>query len=645
MRRTEPKYRVGVVSSSRTVIETVQGISLDPSIDLQWAATTGMDAAVEFGRAMEKKGVEVVIGRRATAHFLRKALSIPVLALPVTSLDILNCIKAAIRYGRRILLPTYGGLFMDTGLIEEVFDVKIIQRIYTDGKTLEEAVRYGAEVGADVVIGGGGSTHYAEKYGIKGLEIIVSAETLSSILEDACSVAQSKREEMQRAMRYRYIVNAATDAIISIDQNGVVTTMNQAAKKLFNIRRDDIEGELLQNCIPGTRILDFLKNGRHEINELETIDGKSFLTNYMPIEMDTGIIGVVATFKDASDVIKDEKKIRKLSAKGLVTRYSIKDFVHRSQRMKDMIQKVKQFSKSFSTILIMGETGTGKEIIAQSIHNLSPRRLGPFVSINCGALPDQLLESELFGYEEGAFTGSRRGGKPGHFELAHQGTIFLDEIASTSSNVQTRLLRVLQEKEVMRIGGNEFLPVDVRVVAATNTELAEEVEKGRLREDLFFRLDVLKITVAPLRERMEDLPLLVRELLKRISAKYRIAPVKIPVACMHTLMEYRWPGNIRQLENFLERLTLLCGNGFDQAVFDELFHEVKRYVGQSGKNPEPLPAATIKLGDIYDHNEEILSIERALRKAKYNKIRAARALGISRTTLWRKIKQLNIDTA
>jgi transcriptional regulator with PAS, ATPase and Fis domain len=314
--------------------------------------------------------------------------------------------------------------------------------------------------------------------------------------------------------------------------------------------------------------------------------------------------------------------------------------------MKKMIERVKRFASTGSTITIVGETGTGKEILAQSIHNLSPRTKQAFVSINCAALSEQLLESELFGYEEGAFTGSRKGGKPGLFETAHKGTIFLDEIGATSQNVQRHLLRVLQEREVMRIGADRIIPVNVRVIAASNQELVEEVNKGRFREDLFFRLNVLSINIPPLRNRLEDLPYLVKKFLIILSLEYKKEPFQIPDRCIKKLQEYFWPGNVRQLKNFIERLFLICDSGFNMNVFDELFIELIEY--RPKKFSANIQSQTDSLKDQLKANtaqNEYETIKRALEVSNFSKTKAAKLLGISRTTLWKKLKLIKYNSA
>jgi transcriptional regulator with PAS, ATPase and Fis domain len=342
--------------------------------------------------------------------------------------------------------------------------------------------------------------------------------------------------------------------------------------------------------------------------------------------------------------MKAENKIRRALSKGLVAKYVIGDLVHESQQMEDIIHMAKQFAYTDSTVLIAGETGTGKEVLAQSIHNLSRRRKEPFVSVNCAALPEQLLESELFGYEEGAFTGSKKGGKPGLFEIAHMGTLFLDEIDTTPENVQIRLLRILQEREVMRVGGDRKIPVDVRIIAAASKDLSLSVQQDRLREDLFFRLNVLRIRIPPLRERREDIPVLLNHFIGYISKKHRMAPIELPHGYAKNLVAYDWPGNVRQLRNFSERLVLNCNLRCGRDMLDELYEELVQYPLRKQVDFETTDSASsldhLRQKKIENEGHIIL---KALETAKFCRSKAAEDLGISRTTLWRKMKAAGLE--
>lgn len=418
----------------------------------------------------------------------------------------------------------------------------------------------------------------AEEYRIKSVEIPVSEESLTIAIESAKSVAKAQRNELEKRKRYQTILDLTSDGIISVDQRGIITTINEAAKNYLNFPRTmQYDLPLAKYLGKKSNVLKSVKERTGHFNKMESIRSNFFVTNCTPIYIGNKYVGAVSTFKDISNVMAEEKEVRRVFAKGLVAKYEFADFIYQSNITKQVIDKAKNFSKTDLTILIYGETGTGKELIAQSIHRESQREKGPFVSINCASLPDQLLENELFGHEEGAFTGSRKGGKQGLFEMAHKGTIFLDEIMDTSANVQSRLLRILQEKEVMRIGGGQLIPVDVRVIAATNRKLGEEVYKGNFREDLFFRLNVLNINIPPLRERVADIPILIKASIKKMANKYNVDDYDIPDHFVRRLMEYSWPGNVRQLENFLERLLILSTNQIDKSIFEELFRELNEY--------------------------------------------------------------------
>jgi len=278
----------------------------------------------------------------------------------------------------------------------------------------------------------------------------------------------------------------------------------------------------------------------------------------MPIIEDNANNGIIITFKDLSEIMEMENIVRvNLFKKGHTAKYRFSDIVGKSKNMSETIEIAKKLSRSNSTLLLTGESGTGKELFAHSIHNASKQQYGPFVAANFAALTESLLESELFGYEEGAFTGARKGGHAGLFEQAHKGTIFLDEIGDASPRIQARLLRVLQEKEVLRVGGTKIIPIDVRVIASTNKDLHKLVQKGDFREDLYYRLNVLPINIPPLRERKSDIPLLIKMFLKKFPNGSEMV---ISNEVMAKFLEYDWPGNVRELENVIEYLYNLAGS-------------------------------------------------------------------------------------
>jgi transcriptional regulator with PAS, ATPase and Fis domain len=306
------------------------------------------------------------------------------------------------------------------------------------------------------------------------------------------------------------------------------------------------------------------------------------------------------------------------------------------QRIQELIQKV---ARTDATVLISGESGTGKELVARTIHQLSPRRNFPFVAVNCGAIPADLLESELFGHEKGAFTGAVAS-RAGMFQLADRGTIFLDEVAEMSPPLQVKLLRVLQEHEIRPVGADHSIKLDVRVIAATNKNLAEEVEKGRFREDLFYRLQVIPVHLPPLRERRSDIPLLIEHFLEKINRRRPEGPVRLTEEAMVQLWEYDWPGNVRELENVLERVAILADG--DVVDVDDLPPNIRSFF--SGKR---MPTPTVG-EDGLDFNRAVEAFENrliseALRRTGGNKQAAARLLGLKRTTLVAKLRRRKGD--
>ncbi len=315
--------------------------------------------------------------------------------------------------------------------------------------------------------------------------------------------------------------------------------------------------------------------------------------------------------------------------------------IGKSPAIRKVFKLIEKVAPTESTVLILGESGTGKELVARAIHAKSKRAKGPFVPVNCGAIPEELLESELFGYERGAFTGANRS-KPGRFELANGGTIFLDEVAEMSPKLQVKLLRVLQERVVERLGGERPVPVNIRIIAATNRDLEAEVRAGRFREDLYFRLNVIPIRLPPLRERREDIPLLVEFFLKKFCEREEVPLKRLSEEAMERLLNYRWPGNVRELENLVERLVILSES---EVITEE---DLPEHIRNAEKDLSvfdisgELPEGGIDLQEFLRDIERAL-IVKALKAADGVKSRAARLLNINRTTLIEKMKRLGLE--
>jgi transcriptional regulator with PAS, ATPase and Fis domain len=635
----DKRIKIGVIAATPEFIEAAARIAEQKDVDLV-TSRAGLEAAVDAGRRMEADEVEVIISWRGGADFLQRKLRIPTLSVHTSSFDLLESIQEAKKIGRNILVPNYKDQLSRFDLLSEIFDVTIVSRGYDDSPALEEVIRWGKHQGCEVVIGGGISMQLAMKHGLKGVVFRPNEENLRATIDDAVAIARINRQNQARSANYRSIIDAVAEGMVSVDPGGKITAMNQTAMDVLQVTYDQVVGQDIYRFIPGERIQSVLQTGRPSWDAIEKIGNETYLMNHIPLLVESKVAGAVTTFTEVSKLMHSENKVRHSLAKSFKTKYTLDNFVHQCQRMKLLVHKTAQYAQTDATVLIMGETGTGKEILAQGIHNLSARARGPFVSINLAALPDQLLESELFGHDEGAFTGARRGGKPGLFELAHKGTIFLDEIGAMPLLLQSRLLRVLQEREVMRIGGNHLIPVDVRVIAATNKSLSHEVQEGKFREDLLFRLNVLSLRVPSLRERIEDLPLLVEELLRRSAAKFKVSPISIPSSHQEKLMQLSWPGNVRQLQNAIEKLVILSDGTWSSSPFDEVYEELLEYskiqCGTMEMDPSS-PSEALRKKAIEDEAKMIIS---TLKEVGYSKRKAAERLGMCRTTLWRRLKEI-----
>ncbi|EAX48783.1 putative PAS/PAC sensor protein [Thermosinus carboxydivorans Nor1] len=387
-----------------------------------------------------------------------------------------------------------------------------------------------------------------------------------------------RTERLQQAVKHiealhnqiRTVLNTVQDALVAIDNNGNIRVLNDVARRLAVSSEDGPTGKWLFDVFPGLR---GCLSSRYEVvagKNLVQMAGKTYHVTVSPVKDSGGMTdGCVVALRDVTDVMRMESEVRSaLKARGHLARYTFDDILGISPAIRATIQTARKLAASDLNVLILGENGTGKELFAHSIHNASGRAGGPFVAANCAALPASLIESELFGYEEGAFTGAKRGGKPGLIEQAHGGTIFLDEIGDISPEAQARLLRVIQEKEVMRLGCTRIIPVDVRIIAATNRDLKELVRQQKFRQDLYYRLFVAPLPVPPLRERKQDIPYLTCQFLRENGLSADILDDELADA----LVAYDWPGNVRELQSVIQYAAVIADSpaAFRQAVRDRI---------------------------------------------------------------------------
>ncbi|MEA3334087.1 MAG: sigma 54-interacting transcriptional regulator, partial [Pseudomonadota bacterium] len=528
-------------------------------------------------------------------------------------------------------------------LIEKLYQVTVKQIIFTDKNDFLYGLTKAVHDGCEVIIGKSKlAVELAEQYGAKGVLVTYDTDILGEAIDEAVRMAILRRREKEQYIWLETIFDNLSEGIIVIDKNASITRFNLAASHILKCSPKQMIGSRIKDHFPALKMEAVLQSKATINNELISIGDQQIMVKNTPIVLDEKIIGVAGTFRQASEIQKMDSKIRKaLRKKGFKAQYTISHFAAKSPRMKEILREAQQYAQVDLTILLIGETGTGKEVLAQSIHNLSPRQRGPFIAVNCSVLPDNLLESELFGYEEGAFTGARKGGKPGLFELAQHGTILLDEINTIPLNLQAKLLRVLQEREVMRVGGAHIIPIDVKIIAAANQNIFCDLEESRFRTDLYYRLNQLSITLPRLQDRKEDIPELAQAIFNDLRRKFSKTPFSLPTPCIKHCQKIPWPGNVRELQNFLGRLALLCENE------EEVAENINKIIGEN-QHSHPIDQATpLDKTTKSRHREERSLVEqektiilRTLKECNNNISETSRRLSISRTTLYRKMNKL-----
>ncbi|NPV26379.1 MAG: sigma 54-interacting transcriptional regulator [Firmicutes bacterium] len=462
-----------------------------------------------------------------------------------------------------------------------------------------------------------------------------------------CNGFSDKLEKIGRQLQA--ILDTIAEAIVVVDPDGKVVYWNKSAERIYEITSDEIMGRCLSDFYPDDIALQALTSGQPVRNVyLITDKGKHLLKNAVPICQADKSVGVVCTTQDVTKAVKlmtelnlARDRITELERKTGAKQHRLEMVPSQNAAYVRTLETARRLAQTDATVLILGESGTGKELMANAIHNWSNRRNKPFIVINCAAIPENLCESELFGYATGAFTGASREGRPGKFELANGGTIFLDEVGELPLEIQAKLLRVLQEQTFYRVGGTIPVTVNVRVIAATNRDLEQMVNKGRFREDLFYRLNVFSLKMPPLRERRGDIPGLVNLFLEEFAAKYQRPVPVVGQEAMKMLMNREWRGNIRELRNTMERLVVLC----DKEIVDEA--DVTAMIqdeSPTGRFAETAPAQKLIDGNLDSLllDQERMIIVDLLKRCNNNKAEVARLLNIPRSTLYYRMKALDI---
>lgn len=461
---------------------------------------------------------------------------------------------------------------------------------------------------------------------------------------DICKNYIKKAEnELEAFSLLNTILDATNDSFVYVNKQGVIEMLSRAYADFLNIKVEDAIGKNVKDVIENTRLDIVIKTGKPEIAQIQKIDGKNMIATRIPVFVKGKIAGAIGKvlFRDVDELnalylkinsIEKELNLYKDEFKRLnKASYGLDNIISQNEKMNKLKDLTDRVANTNSNVLILGDSGTGKELFAHAIHNKSKRRENPFIKVNCGAIPFELLESELFGYEEGAFTGAKKGGKIGKFKAADGGTIFLDEIGELPISMQVKLLSVLQDREIEKIGSVQTEKINVRVVAATNKNLEEMVENGSFRLDLYYRLNVINLKIPPLRERKDDIPLLCDHLIKKISLAENIKVDKISNKALEYLTRYDWPGNVRELENILERAI----NYLDEETEIMTKHLPPKITGMIGME------AVKSLKDTMNRVEKEVLIN-SLILSKGNKTEASKTLGISRTSFYEKLIKHNL---
>ena len=583
---------------------------------------------------------DVIVSRGGTAAALKELnVLIPVVKIPITGSDFAYSIEQLIQtHGKKPIgiVGTINTIF-GVHFMRQEFPVQIksypTASIYV--KDWVEGIERAIADGCELILSGHNTFHYCEEHGIPAGLIYSSVESVFQAITEAKRCAGVSQTERQNSMIFRSVVEHASEGIIAVDKDNLIRTFNPAAAQLLGRKAQDCIGQAVRHALPEGRLSAILSGNQSYTNEIVRINGTNCVLNSVPMIHDNERLGTLVTFQAEQSITNAENRLRdRLRVSGHVARYHFEDIMGESHAIRTAIHQARRFAHVDSNILLMGETGTGKELFAQSIHNESERVTGPFVAVNCAAIPENLMESELFGYESGAFTGASKTGKAGLFEAAHEGTIFLDEVSEIPLVLQSRLLRVIQEREIRRVGANRVIPINVRIICATNRDLLDMIRQGRFREDLYYRLKVLSIQLPPLRNREGDTSMIMQHYLTYYARKFGKGQICLSDEAVARITEYGWPGNVREIRNISEQLAVLSEGSVITA-------EDVAAVLPSGHGPSRAyllrDAENATLGNL--QKRQIMDV---LARAQSRK-EAAEILGISKTTLWRKCKGLGLD--
>lgn len=629
---------VGRYRLYRHLQRMVPGVNEGVSIELLERAFA--EAADALRTAHAHTPIDAIVAAGASGAYLQRHLDIPVAMVEVRGLDLLQALSQARALAPRIALVTNGEPAKAFAHFNALFGLGIAQFGYSDEQGAHACVAALRKAGVGAVVAPGLVADLAEQAGLASV-FLYSDEAVQRALDDAVRLARRAHADRSRSERLGTILGQLQDGVVAVDRHERIEALNPAMARLLGDEVAALQGRVLSAVAPILELAGTLRKREPTGDEVVRLDTRTVVVRRAPIVEHGEITGALLVCRDPETIQRADRRLRATQrAPGASARYRIDSFAGESLLARRVRELALHCAASDATVLVTGESGCGKELVAQGIHNAGVRATQPFLAVNCAALGESLLESELFGYEEGAFTGARRGGKPGLIEAAHTGTLFLDEIGDMPLVLQTRLLRVLQEREVLRLGATVSVPVDVRVIAATHADLSQQMERGHFRRDLYYRLAVLRITVPPLRDRREDLPQLALRLLE-FRARQAGVREKDCQPLLNTLLglsaDYPWPGNVRELENMIERL-IACRDYLaphacvESTRFTELFPECL-VTQPSGQRKTLLREARLAA--------DLQRVREVLDSVQGDQMQACKKLGISRATLWRRLRAMD----
>lgn len=612
-----------------------------------------MEHAVQLAKQYVGQDVDVIISRGTTARMLKESnIPIPVVEIPVFDTEIIETIKLAQeKSGKQNPVIGYIGLEDVITAIHsflEILNLKIYLYEVATTKDIKNKIQQAKLDEVDILIGGTLSCNLIQAAGMKSVLFKSSYASVQKAYQRAKEMQFAVNLEKEKTEEKNTILSSVSEAIISVDGQNRLSLLNKIAENLFRQSSNEVKKKPTSEIFRPEQVSlieKVLASGEKIVGQIMELQNKKYALNVVPVFVEKRVSGAIITLQGIKELQKIETNVRKgLYQKGNVAQYFFNDIKGISYEIEETINSAKTFAKLESNILIIGETGTGKELFAQSIHNESPRKDGPFVAVNCGAIPSNLVESELFGYVDGAFTGAKKGGKMGLFEFAHGGTIFLDEVSEMDLLGQVILLRALQEKQIRRVGGDSVIPIDVRVIAACNTNLYERVKQNKFRKDLFYRLSVLGVNVPALRDRASDISYLANYFIDYYNRKFD-KRISLSEGALQELKNCMWDGNIRQLKNFCNRIVAIA----DKPHVDSYY--IRKQLNDSFWFEENLNSkktgisSPIANQEMFMVNNQVLSyaqLKDLMDRYKGNRKMVSQQLGISRTTLWKYLKRANL---